>query len=272
MKTIRVYGDSFAVDFPGTLGWTNMLQDALQLPLINRAVSSSCTEYAIKIFVDDVENERIDDDIIIIVTSSLGRLNFFYQLDEAPGTANLYTNTPPLYGNHDWYWKNKDHIEWWMVNLDRKMQAITFESYVQLLKNFAVSKPNCTVMVLHAFDYGYNQDIFNTPSPKNFIRPNVCLMNISKLEAGFDVNSMFDFARFTKFTGHEIRANHLTNPNLRILTDLIVEAISTGSVDNFTYDKFRTNIIGIIKNKDEYLDYVNKGIIPLQNFILNNFK
>ena len=279
MKTLRIYGDSFAAGEwggkpPGIMGWAKMLADLLEIPVKNNAISGSSTEYAIYTFVKDVKEGRIDEeDIIIFLPSSTGRLYFSYQMTVDPSTASKYLNDPHYSGSHDWYWKNKDHIEWWMVNNDRPMQGITFESYIQLLKNFANSKPQCTVIVIPTYDNGYyNEDIFNAIPPVNFLRANIFLKKISGAEIVANDTEHFDQNWWREFTSIDSRANHLTNINLAILANLLVESIQTSSIDNITYDKFQTNNIERITSKEQYLKYVSSGLLPHITYIESNLK
>jgi hypothetical protein len=205
------------------------------------------------------------------------------KLSEASDNNNYYvtfasttTGSLPLYStstfyfnpseSREWYWENKSHIEWWMVNNDRDMQIITFESYIQLLKNFAISKPTCTVIVLPAFHSSkYNQDIFNNLPPHNFLRANINLSTVSQIE--IDDTTEYDYFKWTKFTKVDSRVNHLTQINLTILANLLVESIKTLNIDNITYNKFQTNIIKTITSKEEYLKYVENNILPYRKDI-----
>jgi hypothetical protein len=279
MKTLRIYGDSFAAGEIGgqpgrIMGWAKMLADLLEIPVENKAISGSSTEYAIYTFVKDVKADRIGyNDIIIFLPSGTGRLHFSYQLHTDPSTASKYLNKPQYPGSHEWYWKNKDHIEWWMVNSDTHMQAIAFESYIQLLKNFAISKPECTVIVLPTYDNGYySKDIFNNISPVNFLRANIFLKKISGAEIVSNDTEHFDQNWWREFTSIDSRANHLTNINLAILANLLVESIQTSSIDNITYDKFQTNNIERITSKEQYLKYVSSGLLPHIKYIESNLK
>lgn len=278
MKTLRVYGDSFAAgewggNPPSIMGWAKMLGDLLEIPVENKAISGSSTEYAVNTFVTDVKEGRIDDnDIIIFVPSGTGRLYFSYQLHTDPGTASKYLHPDSLSKSNEWYWKNKDHIEWWMVNNDAQMHKITFESYIQLLKNFTISKPQSTVIVLPAYNNGYTKDIFNTVPPTNFLRANVFLKTLSSTEVISEETEHLDHNWWREFTKFDARANHLTNINLTILSNLLAESIQTLSVDNITYDKFRTNVIDKITSRDQYLKYVSEGMLPYLKNIENNLK
>jgi hypothetical protein len=272
MKSLRVYGDSFAALELGS--WTKMLADLLKIPIDNKAISGSSTEYSIYTFINDVKEDEIGDkDIIVFVTSNTGRLYFTQQLEYRPETASNYTRKLKVFDKSDeWYWKNKDHIEWWMVNNSTKMQSITFESYVQLLKNFALSKPSCVMVVLQAFNNGYSGDIFNNVPPHNFLRPAIFLRNISHRETDQPYASHLNYVDWTEFTKIDPRPNHLTIPNLTILANLLVESIQNLTIDNITYDKFKTNIIDKIISKEQYLKYVADGLLPHRYDILNNLK
>ena len=276
MKTLRVYCDSFASpEYTGTQrvqsGWASILSLFLGIPLSNRAIAGSSTEYSFQLFAEDVINNRIGDtDIIIFVVSSLGRLYFQHQQKEAPNTASMYLSDPLKKNPAKWYWNNKSHIEWWRYNNDLNLQGLTFEAYVQFLKMFALSKPDTVVIVLPAFEYGYNEDIFKNTCPTNFMKGKITLINISKNEAGMADYNFFDYAYFSKFTLEDPRVNHLTNSNLHTLAFLLTESIKNLSLDNITYDKFQKNVIGQIKNKDEYLNYVASNIILYKSYILAN--
>ena len=279
MKTIRVYGDSFAAN-TFDFCWPTILGNSLSLPVENNAMLGSCTEYAIKTFIKDVQNNIIgDDDIIIYVPSSTLRLNLSPQLDKnkKPNTS-VYSqglDNPNGKGPQDeWYQENKKYIDWWVVNYDQEMQEFQFESYIQLLQNFARNRPNCVVIVLPAFPIGlfkdekHPTDIFNKHSTNNFLRVNICLRNVSVLER---IDSP-DLKQFVRFTGWDPRCNHLTLPNLYILANLLSEAIQTLNIDNITMDKFQTKNIKCIETKEEYLKCVSNNIVPYSKKIEDNFK
>jgi len=270
MKTIRVYGDSFAAGATfGTpavpVGWAYHLGKLLNLPVKNNAVDGSSTEYAIKTFIKDVENNVIgDNDIIFYVPSGLGRLYFSHQLDAAPSTASGYLRDPPSKINHDWYWDNKSHIEWWMVNNDRGMQSISFQSYMLVLKNFALVNPNCTIIILPTYDetlYFPQYPLFDKMSPVNYLKSKVYLSKVSRNEILVKDRKNFSWVDWQKFTKIDPRANHLTNINLTILVKLLAESIQTLNIDNITYEQFQNDIIQVITSKEQYLNYISDGML-----------
>jgi hypothetical protein len=272
MKTLRIYGDSFADSQTGS--WTTILAELLGIPIVNKAISGSSTEYSVYTFINDVNKGIIGDkDIIVFVPSSTGRLYFSHQLDHAPRTASLYMHkTENFDKTHEWFWENKDHIEWWMVNNSTKMQSITFESYIQLLKNFAFSKPSSIMVVLQAFNNGYSRDIFNNVPPHNFLRPDIYIGDVSRAETDQHPSRYFKYGDWIEFIKNDPRTNHLTIPNLNILANLLCTSIKNLNADNITYDKFHVNNINKITSKKQYLQYVNDGILPFRHDLSNNLK
>jgi len=268
MRTLRVYGDSFGADIgPGIRTWALMLKEKLQIPLVNNAVGGSSTEYSALQFANDVQNNIIgDNDIVIYIPSTKGRLHFNFQISNHPETAAGYCHGPDTRPHIDnkWYHNSKDHIEWWMVNASHAVISMNFESYTHLLSNVARSKPNATfIMLKHA---EWDHYIPNITHPTNFLTPPILFTNITTNEiiGGYNYT---DFVEFTKF---DPRANHLTIPNLEILTNLVYETINTRSIENFTMDKFKTNVIEKITNKEQYWRYVNDGYLDYSYYILQN--
>jgi len=270
MKTLRVYGDSFGSDNQACgKSWTTILQEKLQIPMANKAVNGGSTEYAALQFVNDAQNNVIgDDDIVIYIPSSRGRLHFNFQISERPETASVYCRDPvnSPHADHTWYYKNKDHIEWWMVNASHSVISMNFESYVHALSNIARSKPNATFIMLK--NTKWNHHIPNIVHTANFLIPPIELNNIALNE----IVGRNNYEDFVKFTGYDPRTNHLTIPNLEILADLVYETINTQSIERFTIDKFKTNLIKKITNTEQYLEHVDQGYLYYVNPILRNLK
>jgi hypothetical protein len=268
MKTLRVYGDSFGANIdPSIQTWAGMLKEKLQIPLVNKAVGGGSTEYAALQFVNDVQNNIIgEDDIIIYIPSTKGRLHFNFQISSHPETAAGYCHGPDTrpHINNSWYHSSKEHIEWWMVNASHEIISMNFESYIHVLSNVARSKPNATFIILKHTDWDHY--IPNIIHPANFLIPPILFTNITTREIVGGYNYM-DFVEFTKF---DPRANHLTIPNLEILADLVYETINTQSIAHFTIDKFKTNLIKKITNKEQYLEYVSQGYLDYSYHILRN--
>ena len=268
MKTLRVYGDSFGANIdPNTRTWAIMLEKKLQIPLVNKAVGGGSTEYAALQFVNDVQNNIIgDDDIVIYIPSTKGRLHFDFQISSRPETAAGYCHGPDTRPHIDnsWYYKSKEHIEWWMVNASHDIISMNFESYVHLISNVARSKPNATfIMLKHA---PWDHHIPNIIHPDNFLIPPILFTNITTNE----IIGGYKYMDFVEFTKYDPRANHLTIPNLEILAELVYETITTKSIEHFTMDKFKTNLIRKITTKDQYLEYVNQGYLDYSYHITRN--
>jgi hypothetical protein len=258
MKTLRVYGDSFGATVPdGPRDWSTLLSKKLDIPLVNKAVHGGSTEYAALQFVRDVQNNVIgDDDVVIFVPSTKGRLHFDIQIKQRPETAAGWCHGPNRMPDADntWYFKNKDHIEWWMVNYCDEIISMNFEGYVHLISNVARSKTNATFLVLRHIDWGTTVDFVY---PENFFIPPI---NFTKITTN-EVIGGYEYRNFVEFTMFDPRSNHLTVPNLIILSDLIHETLHTRNTNNFTSDKFKTNLIEKITSKQQYLDYVDQGLL-----------
>jgi hypothetical protein len=118
-------------------------------------------------------------------------------------------------------------------------------------------------MLKHApWDY----HIPNIRHPDNFLIPPILFTNITTNE----IIGGYKYMDFVEFTKYDPRANHLTIPNLEILAELVYETINTKSIENFTMDKFKTNLIRKITSKDQYLEYVNQGYLDYSYYITRN--
>lgn len=259
MKTIRVYGDSFAAPNPDFDCWPAILGKKINLPVANKAVPGSSTEYAIKCFIQDIQNNIIqDNDIVIFVTSTPGRLHFNFQNTERPDTGSSYLHEPTTNNRHKyepWYFKNKDHINWWIVNQDHRLNEINHEAYIHLIKDFAWTKPLATFIVLGNTDHRVS--IPGGQNPKNFLQSFTYLNRISENE----YSTGGSYLEWVKHTNWDLRINHLSIPNLHILAELVEESITNLTVDNITYDKFLTKLMDPISTKAQYADYLANGYL-----------
>jgi hypothetical protein len=126
-------------------------------------------------------------------------------------------------------------------------------------------------------NFNYPACVLDCQIPNNFLRSNICLYDVSIDEidnSHLFCNSKenFSYKKFNKFTIVDPRSNHLTNPNLQMLSDLLVEAIQTLNIDNITPDKFKSKNLGFITNKEEYLKYVSANILPWLKGMENNLR
>lgn len=256
MKTLRVYGDSFVAATPGFKCWPEILSDRLSIPLVNRGVSGSSTEYSIKCFVEDVQHKNIsDDDIVIFVTSTAGRLHFSFQNNDRPDTGSAYLHRPESRTRDWWYFQNKDFIEWTIVNQDVQLLDINHEAYIHLIEGVARSKPNATFILLGNSDH--RTKVGRGDFPKNFLQSETFLNTISQNEYIEPVS----YPEWTKHTRWDLRVNHMSIPNLHIMAEQINQSINSGVLSNLTYDKFKTKIMSPISSKSQYLDYIKNNYI-----------
>ncbi len=259
---IWVYGDSFAA--PGGINsksWTEMVAEQLTVPMCNRAINGGSTEYAMKHFVGAVHGHSInDDDIVIFVTSSVGRMHFQYQ-NEQPHTAvwkngDGYDLSEP---RHHWFKHNKHHIEWYLTSMDLHVTSIAHEGFLHILKNFAETR---TGPVLVLSNMKHNLDMPMGDIPKNFLRPKIYLNDIAVSE----IQGRLSYNDWVKHTGNDLRINHLSNINLRILANLVVQAVTTLDTSGLTYDKFKRDILKPIKSKAQYIEYVEQDLLYPNRF------
>ncbi|CAB4126011.1 hypothetical protein UFOVP181_227 [uncultured Caudovirales phage] len=270
MRKILVYGDSYASsENDGCLAWPDMLGKQLGLDVINRAVSGSSTEYAMRCLLKDFNANTFEDgDILIFVASTPGRMHFQFQ-NTRPETASQYwhevdTKDP----KHIWYKENKKYLEWWMLNFDCRMNAINQECYAHALKDLALSNPKSIVIHLSNSDHNFLERV-ELPFgklPKNFLRPDLYLGTISH-------NEIIDFVsynEFVKYTKYDPRANHMSNLNLTILANALAKAIEIKNVDHITYDLFEKQLFETICSKEQYYSYIGKGLLYRWNGIEEN--
>jgi hypothetical protein len=151
-----------------------------------------------------------------------------------------------------------------MVNVSHDIISVNFESYIHLISNVARSKPNAIFLILPTI--AWNCDLPGVTHSSNFLIPPIQFNKIALNE----IIGRDDYTDFIEFTKYDARGNHLTIPNLIITADLIYETINTQSVENFTMDKFKTNIIEKITSKEQYLEYVNQGYLDYSYPILRN--
>lgn len=259
MKTIRVYGDSYCAPWGNVKCWPEILGDNMNLPVVNKGISGSSTEYATKCFANDVAENVIEaTDIVIFVTSTPGRLAFSHQNYQRPETASLYVHAPSKltessYGN--WYKLNKHHIEWTQVEQDLKLLQLNHESYLRLIKDVARSMPDVTFLILPNSDHYCH--ILESEGPKNFLKSSTYLNIIS----GNEFKDNLTYHDWVRPTGIDYRVNHFTVQNLKILAKLVEQSINELTVENITYDKFQKDVLRPLESKEQYLEYVSNGYL-----------
>jgi hypothetical protein len=267
MSKLIVYGDSYASSTEHSKGWTSFLAEKLNLQEINRAVDGSSSEYAIEKFINDFKNNIIkDDDIIIFVLSTPGRLNLSYQ-QEFPGTASQFLHDVSTNNSsYKWYKQNRQHLQWYFLNRNGNEACINLESYIHMLRNFAEMHPNIKLLFLENSDHYMEMPYSNTLP--NFLRPRIYLTNIANNEIR-NFKSYFDWT--SSIPGVDYRINHLSNKNKEILINLVIESLETMTVSNITYDKFMSDLFDPITTKQQYIKYIKDGLISSSDIFLGHF-
>ena len=268
MNSLRIYGVNYAAlgenAQAAETSWTKMLASKLNMRLVNKALDGSSTEYAIKQLMADVKDRVIfPGDVVVYVPMHMGRLHFKHQNLVAPKTAALYIHgTKNINESDKWFWDNKSHIEWWINNVDRELLDINFEAYIQLVRTLAEGMSENVFVILPA--YGSPVDMPEIAAPKNLLMPSIELFKVSEGEL---IDQLFD-STLMEFVKYDARTNHLAIPNQVILSDLLYESIVNLDASNISYDCFHKQIMEKIRNKKQYLDYVDKGYLHSRSWQL----
>lgn len=259
-----VYGCSFSSNSHHHLsGWTKFLTIKLGANLVNHAVGGGSSENAFRQWLQDVkENKFQPGDLIIFQVSSVGRLFFLHQRD-FPNTASQYLPYPNTdrfldKNTNSWYYENKHHLEWYLMNRDDEINFNMRQAYKHTLRSFAESHENIKVLILEngACPWFYSLPILNPP--KNFFEVPVDLNKINENEFGFK-GGYFKWVDFTKI---DTRVNHLSIPNLRSMAELIYDIYKEGKVLESYENYFEKNVFPKpIKNSQDYFEYVDQKLI-----------
>jgi hypothetical protein len=273
VRTLRIYGDSFAEEKLGC--WANILAKNLRMQCKIKAVGGSCTEYAFKHFIKDLKNQEFGkSDVIIFVMSSPGRLNFSYQLNEKPETGTQiirdFNDNKVVNPRNNWYNENEGYIDWYLANKDHSLDNINHEAYISVIKDTAYNYPDALFIVLPIVPIFC--DLGLKTNPDNFLRSYTYLNEISKGEViGVSIRENW-YKRFISFTNNiDVRINHLTDPNIKILAYTLEEVIRTRSIDLLKYNIFKKEIIPYITSEEDWNDGIKKGYYIYQDHIKNMF-
>jgi hypothetical protein len=263
MRTLHIYGDSYASnhevtdlvnDYNGAQCWTNLIADNLKMQQCNHARAGTSTSYSL-LKLKEHSDDILRDDVVIFCVSSFERLTFIHQ-HEFPDTAATltYERLPKSIAHmrrHVWYKENAAHLEWFARNTDINNQKLIHEGYMHIIRNFAECNPDVTVLLMSLDHYNVK---FPMSIPRNLLIPAVTLYSISAAE------TKISYREFTKYTGYDPRINHYSINNSKTFANLVTEAIQTNSVENFTLDKFESNIYTrSIDTVEEYDRHIAAG-------------
>jgi hypothetical protein len=264
MAKIYAYGDSYldnghryhdkntVIEF---YGWAQLLAKKLDRELLNRAVSGGSTENAMMKLTKDIKEDVFESgDVIIFQTSTPGRLHLLFQ-QERPETASVYLHEVDIsQPRHAWYRRNQRYIQWYLANFDVNVAQLNHVCYQHTIINFARSRPDLKVILLSNTD---QKEQIKLPEPSEN-----CMIVPTELDR-IAKNEWIDctYNDWISFTRFDARTNHLSNPNLNILVELVLEALVTGRTDHFTYDKFLQRIFSPILSREEYYRYAEQGLI-----------
>jgi hypothetical protein len=272
MKKILVYGDSFVAPYlyNHNLGWIQLLSKKLNLSEVNNAVRASSAEFCMKMFYNDIENNKINNgDIIILSLANPGRIHLEFQ-NTFPESASFYNAQLINYQDLDspknlWLKENKEHLDWYLTQMDLELININHSCYVHAIKNCADNYPDSVIILLSGWKL--EKEIPLTNIPKNFLHLKIPLMDISNQEIN---NSSYFHWVSNCIT--DPRINHFSNGNLKIFTDLIYQSIIELDISVVTLDKFKKNIFPKVLTYEDYMHYIDQGDLTYFNEIVDNFK
>lgn len=271
MNRLVVYGDSYVShDYADEADcWPNLLAGMLKVPIVNKGISGSSTEYSFKKFIEDWKEKFFkEDDVVIFQLSTVGRLHLRHQMNDDPGTASRYWGNINFYDpQNKWFLENKDQLEWLIINLDLELTRFNQQAYIHVLRSFAELNPGITLLVIS--NPKVNLDYPIAPLPPNMFFPTgVSLQEITYNE----VRSPYTWEDWTRYTKFDSRVNHLTNPNLEILARLAYQTIVNKTIEHWTLDSFEQNNIDIIRTYAQYIGYVDTKVIPFIRSIAANIE
>jgi len=272
MKKIMAYGDSFVAPylFNRDLGWVRLLSEKLNLSVVNKAVRASSAEFCMKTFCNDIENDKINNgDIIILSLANPGRIHFEFQ-NQFPESATFYSAKLIDYQNVDlskngWLKENKLHLEWYLTQIDLELININHSCYIHAIKNCAENFPDSVIVLLSGWKL--EKEIPLTNTPKNFLHLKIPLMDIS----GQEINNFTSYFDWVTHCLTDPRVNHFSNDNLKIFTDLIYQSINELNMNVVTSDKFKKNIFPEVLTYEDYVHHVNQGDLNYFHGIVENF-
>ena len=262
MNNLYVYGDSFADSLDmytrqfQSQTWCTQVGAKLNCNQIkNTGYCGSSIGYALHCFVKDIEADRIqDEDLVIFILSSPDRLEFEYQLDNEQHTAQTYraylANPANKIIQSPWLKENLEGLKWYVNNRSLRMAEIHANNAVHMLKSYAEEHPKIKMFVMSIYP-NIAKYIKLTSMPSNFFfQQGISLHEISDAEyRGEQVHEM------------DIRLNHLTIPNLNRLSDLVVQAFTTGKFTQWNAQDFYQRLITAPTSRKDYEQLVEQGLV-----------
>lgn len=271
MNTVYVYGDSFAAASTPiqNLDWPSRFAIKLGCKIKHRAMTGGSTEHALKCLLEDYER-FVEGDVVVFCRSTPGRLKLEFQ-KERPETAAVYLHPVKDYKlpKHEWYRENKKYLEWLVANQDGYIETVIHEALTHLVRNIAEKLPKVTFIFL--INSNITVNVSFAKDLDNFLRPNIELLTICNEELISDEPETA-YYNWIKKTQIDLRDNHMSIPNLEILSDLLVEAVKTKKVDHISMDKFKKNLLKPVNNIQQYMDYVNAGLLPYQDWKVEHLR
>tara|TARA_B110000240_G_C13485599_1_gene447247 strand:+ start:1151 stop:2038 length:888 start_codon:yes stop_codon:yes gene_type:complete len=280
-KKLRVYGDSFVapwgtptMDSSEQINWTKYLADLLGYDEVNRAVSGCSNAVIFSRIYNDIKKNIIHNDntdVMIVNVSTNGRFYNDHVITNNPGAGSTYLGAlnnelTSLVDNDEYFKNNKNHIKWAVLENHMPLEILTLESFLFWLKYYvAENYPNIKIIVMFV-TAKTGVDLNSLKDTDNFI----CCSNFFLSEASdreFKSGTK-NYADFVKHTHIDPRANHFTTPNRKKLADTMFNIIQNGDKDILHYDLFERGTVKTVKNVEQYLTYIENGLVEIDNNIM----
>ncbi len=251
MSRLIVYGDSYVASDAGHYSWVYLLKNKLGLFLINKATAGSSIEKAMLLFTEDYKKNFFKkSDIVIFVISIPGRLHLKYQ-NNYPHTASTFIRSDC---RDSWYIENKNFIMWYLLNRDPSLYRLNLDGYLQILKSFTEQNPDIKLLLLSVNDLKPLLSLGKIPN--NFLVSNISLWKVSENEFdGFTLENWIGSYR------NDVRINHFSMPNLKIISDVVAEVLEKNDVSLLHYDKFEKKLFNKKLDEKSYNEYIAKNYI-----------
>jgi hypothetical protein len=259
-RRIFVYGDSFAGNYGPLMTWPKLVREKIGIPMTNRAVQGSSTEYAMLQFHKDIPKIGVDD-IVIFIMSNVGRLHFKRHATDPSSASGLAQHLGGVVNLDTWNLKNKEYLEWYLKNVDHDLINVNHACYINTLKEYARSETRRTILLF--VNPTVTAEFPVTRAPENLLMPRIIPTGISQNE--FIVKDHWPYILTT--CHKDVRVNHLSQPNLDLLSTAVVESIKTRSTVAIDTAPYLTGIFKRIENLNDYKKYETAGyLVPYQNW------
>jgi hypothetical protein len=263
MAKIQIYGDSFADPGPwGDTGtWSHLLASKYGHKVTNFGKAGCSIEWCILNLTKQFQNGGIDEtDVVIYLSGYPYRIHFNYLLEHpekaAAFTFNVVENEISSCVN-DWYYINKNYLEWFIVNRDTYNLTLNYTAYIHFINSMAIKFPEKTFIIIQQDPtYGLVKDLLF------FSAPNLLFVKDFSLHLLHEEELVCSQNEFLETTYGDLRINHMSKPNHDLLARELQKIIETKNLSGLRNDIFHKRLFEKpFTSTKEILNYVEKGLL-----------